>query len=82
MALKIGIDVGGTFTDFVVTRDGESLYAQPDREPRMLLLPSAENEFFLLDSLTEIRFDVDRNGKVTGATAENDGVELQGRKLL
>ncbi len=30
----------------------------------------------------EIRFDVDRNGKVTGATAENDGVELQGRKLL
>ena len=22
MALKIGIDVGGTFTDFVVTRDG------------------------------------------------------------
>ena len=23
MALKIGIDVGGTFTDFVVTRDGE-----------------------------------------------------------
>lgn len=66
----------------VVTRDGESLYAQPDREPRMLLLPSAENEFFLLDSLTEIRFDVDRNGKVTGATAENDGVELQGRKLL
>ena len=22
MALKIGIDVGGTFTDFVLTRDG------------------------------------------------------------
>ena len=23
MSLKIGIDVGGTFTDFVVARDGE-----------------------------------------------------------
>ena len=30
MTLKIGIDVRGTFTDFVVTRDGaESLHTAP-----------------------------------------------------
>ena len=66
----------------VVTRDGEALYARPDRQPRVMLLPSAETQFFLLDDLAQIRFDVDRNGVVTGAVINDDGIEQHGRKLL
>ncbi len=68
--------------NIVITRDGEALYARPERQPRVMLLPSAETEFFLLDGLEQIRFDVDRNGVVTGAVINNDGIEQQGRKLL
>ena len=52
------------------------------RQPRVMLLPSAETQFFLLDDLAQIRFDVDRNGVVTGAVINDDGIEQHGRKLL
>ena len=35
MTLKIGIDVGGTFTDFVITQDG-----QPPRIHKTLSTPA------------------------------------------
>ena len=48
MKLKVGIDVGGTFTDFLVT--------QPDREPRIykVLSTPSDPSVGLIDGLREI----------------------------
>ena len=48
MTLKIGIDVGGTFTDFVVARDGE-----PPRIHKTLSTP-ADPSIAVVEGLAQI----------------------------
>ena len=48
MTLKIGIDVGGTFTDFVLARDGE-----PPRIHKTLSTP-ADPSIAVIEGLAQI----------------------------
>jgi CubicO group peptidase (beta-lactamase class C family) len=75
------------FGGFVVaiTRDGEYLYAQAQREgvpgvPRLQILPEAPLAFFWKALDAQIRFTTDASGMVTGAVL-TQGRQMVGRRV-
>ena len=64
MPLRIGIDVGGTFTDFLVTRDGE--------EPRVFKVLSTREDpaIGLINGLTEIAASMELSLKQLAGSVE------------
>jgi CubicO group peptidase (beta-lactamase class C family) len=64
-----------------VTKDDGHLYAQLASQPKFEVFPRSETEFFLKVVQADIIFTKDKDGRVTGLTLKQAGVNMTGKKV-
>ena len=64
-----------------ITREGNSLMAQPEGGRSVEILPSSESKFFATTPAVTITFVKGTDGKVTHMLFTQSGKELQGKKI-
>ncbi|MCO6473968.1 MAG: serine hydrolase, partial [Melioribacteraceae bacterium] len=69
--------------NFIITvrREAGQLYAQATGQPEFEIYPSSETEFYLTAVETQIKFNRNEEGKVTGLTLFQGGREMPGKRL-
>ena len=75
---------GHQFTGFVIvtiTNEAGKLMAIVPGQPKIELTPSSETEFFVPGVNAQLRFAKDNNGQVTGLVLNQNGRELEAKKI-
>lgn len=66
---------------FTITNEGGKLMAIVPGQPKVELTPSSETEFFVPGVNAQIKFAKDNNGQATGLVLNQNGRELQAKKI-
>ena len=66
---------------FTITNEAGKLMAIVPGQPKIELTPSSETEFFVPGVNAQLRFTKDNNGQVTGLVLNQNGRELQAKKI-
>jgi len=66
---------------FTITTEGGKLTAIVPGQPKVELTPSSETEFFVPGVNAQIKFAKDNNGQITGLVLNQNGRELQAKKI-
>ncbi len=64
-----------------ITKEGNQLFGQATGQPRILLHPEAETEFFIAEVDAQISFVKDAAGKVTHLILHQAGQDIKGDKI-
>ncbi len=64
-----------------ITKEGNQLFGQASGQPRILLHPEAETEFFITEVDAQISFVKDAAGKVTHLILHQAGQDIKGDKV-
>lgn len=64
-----------------ITNEGGKLTATVPGQPKIELTPSSETEFFVSGVNAQLKFTKDDNGQVTGLALNQNGRELQAKKI-
>jgi|CXWL01.1.fsa_nt_gi CubicO group peptidase (beta-lactamase class C family) len=66
----------------VITRDGDTLYSQRSGSAKFEIRPRGGDRFFFLDTVSELQFERDASGKVTGhRMIRNVGADESAKKV-
>lgn len=66
---------------FLVTKVGEQLFVQRGMQPKQAAFPEGAREFFLTAVDAQFTFQVDAQGKATGLTLHQNGMDLAADRL-
>ena len=66
---------------FTITNEGGKLMAVVPGQPKVELTPSSETEFFIPGINALLKFTKDESGKVTGLVVNQNGREIQAKKV-
>ena len=66
---------------FTITNEAGKLMAIVPGQPKIELTPSSETEFFVPGVNAQLRFTKDNNGQVTGLVLNQNGRELEAKKI-
>ena len=66
---------------FTITSEGGKLMAAVPGQPKVELTPSSETEFFVPGVNAQLKFTKDKSGLVTGLVLDQNGREIQAKKI-
>ena len=66
---------------FTITSEGGKLTAVVPGQPKIELTPSSETDFFVPGVNAQLRFIKNNNGQVTGLVLNQNGRELEAKKI-
>jgi CubicO group peptidase (beta-lactamase class C family) len=66
---------------FAITNEGGKLMAVVPGQPKTELTPSSQTEFFVPGVNAQLRFIMDNSGQVTGLVLNQNGREIQAKKI-
>jgi serine-type D-Ala-D-Ala carboxypeptidase/endopeptidase len=64
-----------------VTREGNQLFLQATGQPKFEVFPESEKDYFLKVVDAQITFETDSQGKVTGLTLHQNGMNKLGKRI-
>jgi serine-type D-Ala-D-Ala carboxypeptidase/endopeptidase len=64
-----------------VTREGNQLYVQATGQPKFEVFPESDKDYFLKVVDAQITFETDSDGKVTGLTLHQNGMNKTGKRI-
>jgi len=68
-------------TVVVMSKEGDRLMGQPGGSPKAELLPQSETTFFVREASSEVIFERDEKGSVTGFTMKRDSQSQSAKRL-
>ena len=68
-------------SDFEITRDGNQLYAQATSQQRLPVYAESATTFFYKVVKSELIFQVDATGTVTGLVLRQNGIDQTARRV-
>ena len=71
----------GALGVLTVTRDGDAVFAQMTGQPKMPIFPKSATEFEWRAVKASVRFEKDKEGKVTKATHSQNGGRIEAKKI-
>lgn len=66
---------------FIVTREGDSLFAKLGGQPRRELIPASEEVFFYPDAAARVTFERDEKGKAKALVLHEAGHSLRAARI-
>lgn len=64
-----------------VTREGDHLFVQATGQPKFEIFPESEKDYFLTVVDAQITFETDAQGKITGLTLHQNGMNKTGKRI-